>query len=147
MAPPVLPGAEGLDLAAPATYDIWTREIIRFGDTDAFGHVNNGSFASYFENARVKLSYGLPSAEGRDWVLARVCLEFYQQLFYPGEVDVGTRVSAQGRASFSVAQGVFSDGACCGAATGVVVLIDLESGRSAPIPDDLRAALAALCKT
>jgi acyl-CoA thioester hydrolase len=144
MAHSELPGADGLDLADPATYDIWTHEIIRFGDTDAFGHVNNGSYAAYFENARVKLSKDLPIAEGLDWVLARLCLDFYEQLYYPGEVDVGTRLTAVGQASFGVAQGVFCDGTCRGAATGVMVLINLESGRSAPMPDHVRAAVTEL---
>lgn len=147
MAATPLPEAGDLDLADVAIYPHWTREILRFSDTDAFGHVNNGSFATCFENARIKLIQKLGPDEreqGRDWVLARLCIDFRAQLFYPGEVEVGTRVMRIGTSSFAVAQGLFSDGSCRGVATAAMVLIDLASGTSRPISEALRAKITTL---
>lgn len=147
MAAAPLPDAGDLDLADAASYPHWTREILRFSDTDAFGHVNNGSFATCFENARIKLIRTLGGGEreqGRDWVLARLCIDFRAQLYYPGEVEVGTRLVRIGGSSFAVAQGLFCEGTCRGVATAAMVLIDLASGSSRPISQALRAKLTTL---
>jgi acyl-CoA thioester hydrolase len=34
---------------------VWTSDVIRFGDTDAYGHVNNAVFATFCESGRVHL--------------------------------------------------------------------------------------------
>ena len=137
-----LPGAGELDLQDRGLYARWTREILRFADTDAVGHVHNGAFAACFESARIKLlmEVGLKADEGAiQWVLARLCIDFRAQLFYPGEVDVGTRLVHVGGASLRAVQGLFAEGVCRGTAVATMVLIDFPSGRSTPIPDFLRA--------
>jgi hypothetical protein len=37
------------------SYPLWTAELVRFGDTDRLGHVNNAKYATYLETARVEL--------------------------------------------------------------------------------------------
>ncbi len=142
-----LPGTAGLDVERAESFPHWTHEVLRFSDTDAFGHINNGAYASCFENARIKLMrrIGRETREGEvDWVLARLCIDYHAQLFYPGEVDVGTRLTRVGRASLSLAQGLFHEGTCRGSASAVLVLIDVPSGASAPIPETMRARIAPL---
>ncbi len=142
-----LPGTAGLDLERAESFPHWTHEVLRFSDTDAFGHINNGAYASCFENARIKLTrrIGAEAAEGEvDWVLARLCIDYRAQLFYPGEVEVGTRLTRVGGASLALAQGLFAAGSCRATASAVLVLIDVPSGASAPIPETMRARLAPL---
>ena len=142
-----LPGAGDLDLQDRDLYTRWTREILRFADTDAVGHVNNGAFAACFESARIKLlmEVGPKADEGAiQWVLARLCIDFRAQLFYPGEVEVGTKLVHVGGASLRAVQGLFSQGVCRGTSVATMVLIDVPSGRSTPIPDFLRARVEGL---
>lgn len=139
-----LPGAGELDLQDRGLYTRWTHEVLRFADTDAVGHVNNGAFAACFESARIKLlmEVGPKAGDGPfGWVLARLCIDFHAQLFYPGEVDVGTRLVHVGGASLRAVQGLFSERVCRGTSVATMVLIDVPSGRSTPIPDFLRTRI------
>src|SRR5947209_4745635 len=98
------------DALERASYRIWAQDKLRYSDTDRQGHVNNAVFATFFETGRVSFIHdrelGLKS-EGCEFVVARLVIDFRAELFYPGVVDIGTRVLRVGRSSFTVGQGVF----------------------------------------
>jgi acyl-CoA thioester hydrolase len=120
-------------------------DIIRYGDLDPQGHVNNAVFATYFEAGRVAmfrqpdLGIGVP---GVTFVLARTEIDFLRELNWPGTVEVGTAVAAFGRASFTVDQAIFRDGICAATGRATLVLIDQATRRSRPLPDELIARLS-----
>jgi acyl-CoA thioester hydrolase len=120
-------------------------DIIRYGDLDPQGHVNNAVFATYFEGGRVAmfrqpdLGIGVP---GATFVLARTEIDFLRELNWPGAVEVGTAVAEFGRTSFKVDQALFRDGVCAAAGRATLVLIDHATRRSRPLPDDLIARLS-----
>ena len=71
----------------------WTTDVLRFGDTDMLGHVNNAVFATLCESGRVdfyrkRLDDALPL--GAFWVIVRLVIDFRAELHYPGEVRTGT---------------------------------------------------------
>ena len=76
----------------PEQFPYRTGDIIRFGDLDPQGHVNNAVFATYFETGRVVLlrdaKYGLRVAGGT-FVLARLEIEFRKELHWPGTIEIG----------------------------------------------------------
>jgi Thioesterase-like superfamily len=59
---------------------------VRFADLDPNQHVNNASYASYFETGRVTLvkdrSHGL-MPEGFGWVMVRLDMHFRAELHWP----------------------------------------------------------------
>ena len=122
-----------------------TTDIIRYGDLDPQGHVNNAVFATYFETGRVAmfrtsdLGIGVP---GATFVLVRAEIDFLKELHWPGTVEIGTSVAAFGRSSFTAAQAVFRDGVCAAAGRATLVFLDLASRRSRPLPEDLVAHLS-----
>lgn len=126
-------------------FPVRTAEKLRFADTDQHGHVTNAVFAVCFQNARLELlrERGLPAADGMV-ILARLDIAFLSELYWPGDVIVGTRVDRIGRASLQLAQAIFSSGRCCAAATSTCVLVDGASRRSMPWPENTIAALSAL---
>jgi acyl-CoA thioester hydrolase len=82
---------------------------VRFGDTDAMGHVNNAAYLTYVESARIAwwiATTGEPlerepgRAEGL--ILAEVELAFRSPLFFGETVIVETRASRIGRTSLGV---------------------------------------------
>src|SRR5438067_4323030 len=87
-----------------------THDIIRFGDLDPQGHVNNAVFATYFESGRVAMfrnpDFGIGVADGT-FILARLEIDFLSELRWPGTVEVGTAVTAFGRSSFTLDQAIF----------------------------------------
>ncbi|WP_028312103.1 acyl-CoA thioesterase [Derxia gummosa] len=136
------------DLANRDRYPHWSQDTLRFSDTDKLGHINNLATAAYCETGRAHFLKDLVGADLRPergvFVLARFAIDYRAEMHWPGTVEVGSAVSAVGRSSLTIVQGVFEDGRCTATAENVMVLIDVETRRSMPIPDELRASFEAL---
>lgn len=119
----------------------WTREKLRNRDTDQFGHVNNAAIATFMEAGRMELFAGVEMG-GANILVVRMLSEFHRELFYPGEVDVGTAVSGIGNSSFSVEQGLFDAKGCVATGEATCVFFDSAARRPVRIPDTVREQLA-----
>lgn len=129
-----------------AAYSIWTSDTLRYGDTDRQGHVNNAVFATFCESGRVSFLYDEKlDLRGSDanFVIVRLELDFRAELFYPGTVDIGTRVLSVGRSSFRLGQGIFKGDLCAATAECVMVLVDDGTRRAMPLRPQLRRWLEA----
>jgi acyl-CoA thioester hydrolase len=127
-----------------ASYKIWTYDKLRYGDTDRQGHVNNAVYSTFFETGRVAFLYDKDlalAAPGCEFVVARLAIDFHAELFYPGTVDIGTRVLRVGRSSFTVGQGVFMGDLCAATAEIVCVQTSTETRRSAALGPAMAAWL------
>jgi acyl-CoA thioester hydrolase len=126
------------------SYAIWTYDKLRYADTDRQGHVNNAVFATFCESGRVmflydeKLNLAGPDA---NFVVVRLELDFRSELFYPGRVDIGTRVLGIGRTSFRLGQGIFNGETCAATAETVLVQMDAATRKAKALTPQLRAWL------
>ena len=115
---------------------------VRFADLDINQHVNNASYASYFETSRVMLmkdrANGL-QPEGLGWVMVRLDINFRAELYWPGTIELGLGVAKIGRTSVSFDQVVFSEGRCVASARAVNVLVDQATRKPAPLTDEIKA--------
>src|SRR2546430_4490989 len=105
-----------------------TPEIVRFGDMDRHGHVNNAVYSTYLETGRVDVIYGPEQGlqvTGATTVLARLQIDFLKELRWPGRVEVGTAVAEIGRSSYVFMQGIFCGGVCAAIGRSTMVLMDL----------------------
>lgn len=138
--------ANDVDLRDPDAYDEWVTERIRFSDTDAMGHVNNLAIAAYFESGRIAFGTNVAGSgphEAHGFILARLEIDYHAELYFPGEVRVGTRVLRVGRTSYTVGSGVFGDvGRCVATSQSVVVMLGPDG--PTPIEGDLRTRLESL---
>jgi acyl-CoA thioester hydrolase len=129
-----------------ASYPIWTTDTLRYGDTDRQGHVNNAVFATFCESGRVSFLYdeklNLRGANA-NFVIVRLELDFRAELYYPGKVDIGTRVLSIGRSSFRLGQGIFKGDICAATAECIMVLVDDTTRKSKPLTPQLREWLEA----
>ncbi|WJF91313.1 thioesterase family protein [Paraburkholderia bonniea] len=121
---------------------------IRWGDMDAFGHVNNTVYFRYMEQVRIswleQLDLVLSREAGQGPVMVNASMEFLRQLHYPGDVIGRMSVAKRGRSSFDTRfelvraddpQTLYARGAArC-------VWIDYAAGKSVPVPEVLRAAI------
>jgi acyl-CoA thioester hydrolase len=119
----------------------WTTDVLRFGDTDKLGHVNNAVFATLCESGRVdfyrkRLDDALPP--GAFWVIVRLVIDFRAELHYPGEVRTGTWPTKLGRSSLTCGQVIVSNGAPAATAESVCVLMAASTRRPTPLPDRAR---------
>ena len=136
-----MPSAK-LDLAR-STYPFWVEETIRNADTDQFQHVNNAAIASYCEAGRMGL-FARPdiaaAMSGLNVVVVKMTIVFEQELYYPGAVQIGTRVSAIGNTSLQVAQGLYSERGRFATSEATCVLMERAQHRPTCVPDVMRAA-------
>jgi len=118
---------------------------VAWGDMDAFGHVNNTVYLRWFESARIAF-FGAAEvphqrvALTQAPILASTSCTFELPLTFPDTVRARAWVGRVGTKSFTLLYDVLSRAHDRRAAHGdsVVVWYDYPSGRSAPIPDDLR---------
>lgn len=125
------------------------RISIRWGDLDAFGHVNNTIFFRFMEQARVEWleSCGMPmDGGGQGPVIVNAHCTFLRQLKYPGEVEVRTFAGQPGRSSFETyVEMRRADQPDLLVAEGgaKIVWVDYAMEKSVPLPQDLRELIAA----
>jgi len=129
--------------AAPLLEDFPYRlsDNVRFADLDPNQHVNNASYASYFETSRVRLLRDGASGmqpEGFAWVLVRLDINFHAELHWPGEIELGLGVARIGRTSINFDQVVFSKGRCIASARAVNVLVDQQTRKPAPLTEHMK---------
>lgn len=135
------------DLTQPALFPLWTHDVLRYGDTDRQGHVNNAVFATFCETGRARflLDPAAPLTDpGQAFVIARLILDYRAEVTWPGQVDIGTGVLRVGGSSMTLAQGVFQQGRCVATAESVIVLTDEATRRSTPLTPRLRQRLETL---
>ena len=115
---------------------------VRWGDMDAFGHVNNAVFVQYIESGRVDYfrtvldSFG-HTDEGP--ILGEVTCRFLAQVEYPADLRIGTRVTGLSKRTLTLQTGIFVGDSREPAAVGhaTVVWFDYRSQRSAALPTSL----------
>lgn len=122
----------------------------RWMDNDAYGHVNNVVYYSWFDtavNAMLIERGALDIHAGHviGLVVETQC-NYFSPLAFPQAVDAGIRVSHQGNSSVRYDIGLFAQGAELAAAQGhfVHVYVDRQSRRPLPLPDALLRALETL---
>jgi len=119
---------------------------IRWRDLDALGHVNNSSFLTYLEEARL---VWLASIQG-PWqtdaympVLAACNVNYRRQLEWPGNIIVELFCTRVGNTSITIGHRIiaatdssqlYADG------DAVIVWVEPKSGRSIALPEIIRSA-------
>ena len=136
---------------ALAGYPIVIDELVRWGDLDALGHVNNTVFFRYFESARLAYFerirfWPMSSHEGTGPILATTECRFRRPLRYPDRLKVGARVVSMDDDRFTMEYAVWSESQATIAATGegVIVSFDYGEGRKVTLPEVTRRELTAL---
>jgi len=117
---------------------------VRWGDLDAFGHVNNTVYFRYFEEARFQWLLARDIAtEGESYpVVVTIGCTFLRPLFHPETIRIDMYLSEPGRSSFMVTYKLYTHAQPeVPAAEGYskVVWVSRKNGRSIPLPAEVRA--------
>lgn len=122
----------------------------RWMDNDAYGHVNNVTYYSYFDTVanRYLIEAGVLDIE-RSPVIGLVVetgCHYFSSVAFPDKVMAGMRVASLGRSSVRYEIGIFREDDPLSAAHGhfVHVYVDRETRRPVDLPAPLRAALQKL---
>lgn len=119
---------------------------VRFSDLDAMRHVNNATYLTYLEEARIEYFNEVLDREKNNLnyyaVVARIEIDYVQPINLGDEVEVYTRVSKLGNKSSDVEHLILihrsgEEIIACSAFT-KLVSYDYKGSISIPIPDDIR---------
>ncbi len=123
-----------------------TSLVVRFRDLDAMGHVNNATYLTYLEEARVRFWDHLASMHREldphrfPFVIARAEVDFVRPLFLGDRVWVDLWVSRIGRSSFEFAYRLYNTH-MEEVARARTVQVHVTGEGSTPLPDFMRRAL------
>jgi acyl-CoA thioester hydrolase len=120
---------------------------VRWRDLDAFGHVNNATFASYLETARTEAWIQLFG--GRDalqipFFVKSLEIDYRRPVGLEEDVRVWLRIGEIRGASFVFEYVVESGGEVAAEATTRLACVDKSTGRPVPIDPDVRETLQTL---
>lgn len=122
----------------------------RWMDNDAYGHVNNVVYYSWFDtavNAHLIEHGALDIHEGATiGLVVETQCNYFAPVAFPQIVEAGLRVARMGSSSVRYEVGVFLQGEPLTVAKGhfVHVYVDRATRRPAPLPQRLKTVLEAL---
>ena len=96
----------------------------RWRDLDAFRHVNNATFLSYIEDARILFfKRWIINLKEKSLIVASVKIDYINQLEHPSNIIIGQKVSRIGTKSFDIQSAIFKEDdeklICCSIVTSV----------------------------
>ena len=137
-------------LAGRGAYKAWREIGTRWGDNDAYGHVNNTVYYKWFDTAvnAWLIEAGLLDAAAGDPIglVVETGCRYAAPLSFPEPVEIGLAVERLGTSSVRYRLGVFGKASGEAAAEGrfVHVYVDRATRRPVPLPQEWRRALEEL---
>jgi acyl-CoA thioester hydrolase len=136
--------------ARRADYRAFRSIPTRWMDNDAYGHVNNVVYYSWFDTAvnawliesgLLDIHHGNPIG-----LVVETGCKYSRSVAFPETVEAGVRIARLGSSSVRWEVGLFTTGHDAPAAEGhfVHVYVDRDTRRPAPLPDNWRQVLQPL---
>ena len=114
-------------------------------DQDLLGHVNNAQYFSYLESGRVDycdkvLDMQFIPGMKAGWILADIQCSYLQQIHFPQQLEICTRISKIGNKSATIIAHIYRQGETDPVATsqGIIVWFDYTTQKTGRIPESIR---------
>ncbi|WP_460551599.1 acyl-CoA thioesterase [Comamonas piscis] len=118
-------------------YAQFVRVTTRWADNDAYGHVNNVVYYSWFDTAvnRLLIEKGVLDIEASTSIglVVETQCHYFAPVSYPQDVDVGVRVAHLGKSSVRYELAIFVAGEPLSAACGHFVHVYVDRGNRRPV--------------
>jgi acyl-CoA thioester hydrolase len=127
-----------------ALYPVQVGIPVQWGDMDAFGHVNNAKYFSYFESARIAYfeKLGVMGAQSQNNIapiLAETSCRFKLPLYFPDTICVGAKITEKHSHGFMMEYAVFSkqNQKITSIGTGRIVMLNYATHEKIRVDSDL----------
>jgi acyl-CoA thioester hydrolase len=136
--------------AARSAYKVFRSITTRWMDNDAYGHVNNVVYYSWFDTAvnAYLIEQGVLDVEHGQTIglVIETRCNYFAPLAFPQTVEAGIRVAQLGSSSVRYEVGLFAQGQALSAARGhfVHVYVNRETRRPTALPANLKTVLETL---
>jgi acyl-CoA thioester hydrolase len=132
-------------MTAPRLLVQTTKIDVRWGDMDAFGHVNNTVYFRYCEHARIEWLFAQRKApdydDSKSVVIVNASCNFLVPIVYPAQIEVRMYLGLPGRSSLPTYYDIVGDGIKYADGASKIVWIELATGRSTALPEHIAAPL------
>jgi len=111
----------------------------RFRDLDAFKHVNNATFLSYLEDARIVFfkRWNVDHST-RSLIVASINIDYVNQVIHPSELVICQRISRIGNKSFDNFSVIFSKNKVVCVSTVTIVCYDFKNKITVPVYSEIK---------
>ena len=145
--------------------DAFTTDVsVRYADVDTYGHVNNATYATYLEEARIdyldavldeaaltaRIDTGITdeesdvgSGDAVGVVVANLEIDYLRSIGPVDAVTVAVGVGDLGRSSFTLEYAISSEDGRHATAETTMVAFDRTARESRPLPEEWRTAIVA----
>ena len=133
-----------------SAYKVFRTITTRWMDNDAYGHVNNVVYYSWFDTAvnAYLIEQGVLDIEHGQTIglVIETQCNYFEPLAFPQTVEAGIRVARLGNSSVRYEVGLFAQGAPLTAARGhfIHVYVDRATRRPTALPQPLKTVLETL---
>lgn len=126
----------------PNTFQHWHELSVRFRDLDPLRHVNNAIFNTYFEEARIHFLHGIEAlgkelGKTRSLVLVHLNIDYTDQITYPSDMTIGSRIAKIGNSSITTFQACYETKSrqMKAVSESVLVWYDMTNKKPSRLPD------------
>ncbi len=132
------------------TFHFYQPIVVRYGDLDPQGHVNNATYLTYLEHARTGYLQALGLWDGKSFfdigiIIAEIRITYKAPILLGQDIRVGVRVPRLGNKSFVMEYSVenAATGEQVAVAESVLVAYDYQRETTVPIPEAWRQVITA----
>lgn len=118
-----------------------------FSDTDMLGHINNTVIPVWCETARRPIfELFNPGLKADQWnlIVARIEMDFINQIDFRPVVEIKTAIERIGNSSFTVVQEVWQEEIKVAIVRTVLVHFNYRANKAVHLPQDVRSKLVPL---
>ena len=116
----------------------------RWRDMDAIGHINNATYLTFFETARVdflkQLGFDLLKRDvDNSVILASMKVDYIKQSVHPSTYNIGCRITRLGNKSFDLFSAIFVEKELSPIVIGVFTLVafNYKTQKTIPLNEDI----------
>ncbi len=131
-----------------SNFPVSITRIVKWGEMDAFNHVNNTVYFRWFEESRIEYFiqcglYGYMEENGVGPILASTNCKFKRPVAFPDEVIISTGVSDISEDRFTMVYKVVSgkDSVTVAEGSAVCVVFDYKKNEKALLPREVEDAI------
>ena len=130
-------------------YQVVFEHQVLFRDLDAMGHVNNVTFVSFMEDARVQYWKALRNnrdLQGINFIIAKITCSYRSPAYFGETLLIGIRARNLGNKSFHFEYRIeeATSGRLITEGRSVQVMYDYKKEKTMPLDDRMRDAVASL---
>lgn len=119
---------------------------IEWGDMDALGHVNNGRYLDYFQQARIEWleSLKLDMKQNEGPVVIHIAATFFKPVVYPATLTLKSSLHGLGNSSLMMDHEIYQNDQLMTQGVSKIVWVDYQKNKSVPIPESIRKLFSEL---